>query len=354
MIETDLIEEKYISWMKSMKKPLKDNVQKDYVEAIDKGSEWAIQVGLISENMYRVSDYEKFQDILDILTSYEGYVAYNSPGHGTFQAALHKYRAFLKQRVPENEGETDLRDEFTSWLRNYYSIYGNGTINSYAKALRTLVTQLDSIDKTYTNVFHYQTVEDFEKRNLEIRSASNFKKVNKENGNQVLSAALNSYGKFLKATESNWKVLQEEIIGVSDEDVKEITTMVGQYVSARRGQSLFRQRLKEREIHCQLCQIKIDSMMIASHIKPWAKANNQEKLDVDNGLWLCVLHDALFDRGLISFDDNGILIIADTVLKQGIDDYKLNVNMKIVLQGKMRQYMAYHRKKVYEQFDLHY
>ena len=54
-----------------------------------------------------------------------------------------------------------------------------------------------------------------------------------------------------------------------------------------RGQIRFSgQRLKEREIHCQLCQIKIDSMMIASHIKPWAKANNQEKLDVDNGLWL--------------------------------------------------------------------
>ncbi|MBC6498434.1 hypothetical protein H7R52_05740 [Weissella confusa] len=37
-------------------------------------------------------------------------------------------------------------------------------------------------------------------------------------------------------------------------------------------------------------------MMIASHIKPWAKANNQERLDSDNGLWLCVLHDALFEN----------------------------------------------------------
>ena len=97
MIETDLIEEKYVSWMKSIKKPLKDNVQKDYVDAIDKGSDWAIEAGLISENMYRISEPAKFEDILDTSTSYEGYVAYNSQGHGTFQAALHKYRAFLKK-----------------------------------------------------------------------------------------------------------------------------------------------------------------------------------------------------------------------------------------------------------------
>lgn len=349
MIETDLIEEKYVSWMKSIKKPLKDNVQKDYVDAIDKGSDWAIEAGLISENMYRISEPAKFEDILDTLTSYEGYVAYNSQGHGTFQAALHKYRAFLKERISSDENYANLRDEFTRWLRDYYSTYGNGTINGYAKALRTLVEQLESIDKTYTNVFHYQTVDDFEKRNAEIRSASNFKQVNKENGNQVLSAALNSYRKFLEATEDNWQVLQEELIGVSGEEIAEISTMVGQFVNARRGQTTFRQRLQEREQRCQLCQIKIDSMMIASHIKPWAKANNQERLDSDNGLWLCVLHDALFDHGLITFDDNGVLIISDMVLSQGIDNYNLSVDMKIVLRGKMQQYMAYHREHVYSQ-----
>lgn len=169
---------------------------------------------------------------------------------------MHKYHEFLKERLSSDKNHTDLRDEFTGWLRDYYSTYDNGTINSYTKVLRTLVEQSESINKTYTNVFHYETVDDFEKRNAEIRSASNFRQINKENGNQVLSATLNSYRKFLEATETNWQVLKEELIGVSDEEIAEITTMVGQFVNARRGQTSFRQRLQEREQHYQLCQLK--------------------------------------------------------------------------------------------------
>ena len=50
-----------------------------------------------------------------------------------------------------------------------------------------------------------------------------------------------------------------------------------------------------------------------------------------------------------TFDDNGVLIISDMVLSQGIDNYNLSVDMKIVLRGKMQQYMAYHREHVYSQ-----
>ena len=51
--------------------------------------------------------------------------------------------------------------------------------------------------------------------------------------------------------------------------------------------------------------------LIASHIKPWACSESGEKLDIDNGLLLCPNHDALFDSGYISFDENGVIMISE-------------------------------------------
>ncbi|MBK6898287.1 MAG: HNH endonuclease [bacterium] len=48
----------------------------------------------------------------------------------------------------------------------------------------------------------------------------------------------------------------------------------------------------------------------ASHIKPWRDSTDHERLDPANGLPLLANYDALFDAGLISFDDNGCMIVS--------------------------------------------
>lgn len=47
------------------------------------------------------------------------------------------------------------------------------------------------------------------------------------------------------------------------------------------------------------CGVSDEHFLIDSHIKPWSQSNNQEWLDVNNGLLLCPNHDALFDKGII-------------------------------------------------------
>ena len=42
------------------------------------------------------------------------------------------------------------------------------------------------------------------------------------------------------------------------------------------------------------------SMLVASHIKPWAQCDSRERLDVSNGVTACGVHDAAFDTGLIT------------------------------------------------------
>ncbi|MEZ5459241.1 MAG: HNH endonuclease signature motif containing protein [Steroidobacteraceae bacterium] len=50
--------------------------------------------------------------------------------------------------------------------------------------------------------------------------------------------------------------------------------------------------------------------LIASHAKPWRDSSNDERLDGENGLLLTPTVDHLFDRGFISFEGNGRVIVS--------------------------------------------
>ena len=52
-------------------------------------------------------------------------------------------------------------------------------------------------------------------------------------------------------------------------------------------------------------------ILVASHIKPWRVANNQERLDLYNGLLLLPNYDKLFDKGYISFDTKGRIVFSN-------------------------------------------
>jgi predicted restriction endonuclease len=74
-------------------------------------------------------------------------------------------------------------------------------------------------------------------------------------------------------------------------------------VAQRRGQSFFRAAvLAAHDYKCCITGITCDALLRASHIVPWA-ADETLRLDPRNGLCLNALHDAAFDRGLITFTD---------------------------------------------------
>jgi hypothetical protein len=81
-------------------------------------------------------------------------------------------------------------------------------------------------------------------------------------------------------------------------------------VKSRNGQGLFKDRLKEIELGCRITGLTDVKYLIASHIKPWAKSNDFEKLDGNNGLLLSPHIDKLFDSGYISFEDRGSMILS--------------------------------------------
>lgn len=75
----------------------------------------------------------------------------------------------------------------------------------------------------------------------------------------------------------------------------------------RVGQDIFRKKLLEYwDGKCPLTGISDQDLLRASHIVPWKNcADDAQRLDVHNGLLLSALWDAAFDRGLVTFEDDG-------------------------------------------------
>jgi putative restriction endonuclease len=83
-----------------------------------------------------------------------------------------------------------------------------------------------------------------------------------------------------------------------------------QLINARSGQGVFRERVELVETACRVTGILDRRYLRATHIKPWKDADDGEKLDGANGLLLSPHIHHLFDRGHISFADDGTLLIS--------------------------------------------
>lgn len=134
-------------------------------------------------------------------------------------------------------------------------------------------------------------------------------------------------------------VLKAQLDNSVDEIDKEIETKQLQgeereaLIKVRVNQSAFRKLLMRRYTHCCLCDVDDESLLVASHIKPWAKSSHAEKVDVNNGLLLCPNHDKLFDRGYISFDNGGHIVISDELSKNCAISMNIKNDMQIELSN---------------------
>ena len=122
-------------------------------------------------------------------------------------------------------------------------------------------------------------------------------------------------------------------------------------VEARRGQGCFRQNVGAVEQRCRITGVNDPRLLRASHIKPWRScATSAERLDSNNGLLLCPNVDHLFDRGYISFANDGLVLIspliqADQVALLGIATAP-PPNVGPFNPGQAA-YLAFHRESVF-------
>ena len=134
----------------------------------------------------------------------------------------------------------------------------------------------------------------------------------------------------------------EEIENLKDNEENRVL------VSARKGQGKYRVELLKLCPFCPITLISDDRILIASHIKPWAKSNDFEKTDPLNGFMLTPTFDYLFDNGFLSFSDNKKVILSPflsnmTYSKIGISDGKTFNHLPI--EGR-EKYLEYHRIEI--------
>jgi putative restriction endonuclease len=124
------------------------------------------------------------------------------------------------------------------------------------------------------------------------------------------------------------------------------TTEEKRLVVQRVGQDLFRNALMDYwQERCCVTGLAVPALLRASHIKPWAKcANDDERLDVFNGLLLAPQIDALFDGGWISFSDQGTLLVSELLPHSARAQLGVSGSWAIRdLRPSHAPYLAFHR-----------
>jgi len=116
-------------------------------------------------------------------------------------------------------------------------------------------------------------------------------------------------------------------------------------ITSRVGQGAYRKGLIYRwNNQCAVSGYDHTGLLIASHIVPWKDSNDSERLDTNNGLLLSPNYDALFDKKLISFGDEGEILLTPTFENTNYQKLNITGDEKInKLNDKNYEYLRRHR-----------
>jgi predicted restriction endonuclease len=122
-----------------------------------------------------------------------------------------------------------------------------------------------------------------------------------------------------------------------------------QLTKSRRGQGIFKANVRLVENQCRITGVSNIKHLRASHIKPWAASNNDEKLDGYNGLLLSPHIDHLFDRGFISFQDSGGILVSNELNPRVLEQWSIATSSNVgVFRASQQKYLEFHRDVVFQ------
>ena len=124
-------------------------------------------------------------------------------------------------------------------------------------------------------------------------------------------------------------------------------TQKTQIINSRRGQGVFKANVRLVEALCRVTKVTNPKHLIASHIKPWSKCDDAEKISGFNGLLLAPHIDHLFDKGFISFEGNGNLILSRQLDGSLLDKWCINRSINVGnFRNEQQSFLEYHRDVV--------
>jgi hypothetical protein len=165
-------------------------------------------------------------------------------------------------------------------------------------------------------------------------------------GNRMYSRSLDLYIEFLDSSDiiNGKKVVPEIEKLVLDDKLNE--TEKETLILSRRGQGKYRENLIKIWGKCSISGYPDYRLLVASHIKPWNKSNNTERIDPFNGLLLLPTYDKLFDLGLISFSEGGEILISNQL--KNFNLLSLRNDIRITVSTNHFKYLDFHNNFIFK------
>lgn len=144
----------------------------------------------------------------------------------------------------------------------------------------------------------------------------------------------------------------EEEIQTEEINQKNISVRKKQVlIQSRVGQGEYREKLLEECPFCPFTMVNDERLLIASHIKPWAKSDDNEKVDPKNGFMFTPTFDRLFDKGFITFNEDKTLEVSpwlSPMNQKRLGIYTGKVVQMLPLDEKRIRYLDYHREFIFK------
>lgn len=231
----------------------------------------------------------------------------------------------------------EIEHDFLHYMLQYGGI-AKKTSHDYVSRMRFL-SQFYVLDTSITKEY-VEYIMNEEKKVYQDRSRYNTLKALGD-----LHAGLR---KFLSFIESGYIQKQKETILSEIHEVEEnpqlTSTERTQIIQSRIGQGIFRNKLIDYWKGCSVSGCTLLPVLVASHIKPWNVSDNEQRLDLFNGLLLQPNLDKLFDRGYVTFDLHGN--IQCSRLLEICDRKTLGIDKHMHLQkldDNHKKYLVYHQ-----------
>jgi putative restriction endonuclease len=148
----------------------------------------------------------------------------------------------------------------------------------------------------------------------------------------------------LSAIESEFEINMEIMAKGIEGDLEKI-----QLVKARRGQGIFRANVRLVEKSCRVTGVSNKKHLRASHIKPWSKSDDKEKISGYSGLLLAPHVDHLFDQGFITFDPVGNLLVSSKLSKEVLPKWNISEELNVgIFLDQQVDFLDYHASTIFK------
>jgi len=145
------------------------------------------------------------------------------------------------------------------------------------------------------------------------------------------------------------EITKEEETITKDETLSENEKEI--IIRARKGQGEYRKKLLNECPFCPITMVSDDRLLIASHIKPWAHSEKDEKTDPKNGFMFTPTYDFLFDRGYISFNEDKKMLVSPWLSKMTCSKLNLvdgKTYSLLPMDEKRIYYLKYHKDNLFK------